>query len=57
MSTGALLRRRDAEASPRVTNIELFLDLLYVFAITRLSEFLYAHRSLRGVVGAGGRWR
>jgi low temperature requirement protein LtrA len=28
---------RDRSGAPRVTNIELFFDLVYVFAVTQLS--------------------
>ena len=43
-----LLRdRRDGRAVP-VTNIELFFDLVYVFAFTQLSGLLYEHLSLSG---------
>jgi low temperature requirement protein LtrA len=41
------LRAPDADEVP-VTNMELFFDLVYVFAITQLSEFLFDHLSLRG---------
>jgi low temperature requirement protein LtrA len=51
--TGAprLLRSRSGEQ--RVTNIELFFDLVYVFAITQLSHFLLAHSTVRGALQAG----
>ena len=35
-----LLRGRRSGEAPRVTNMELFFDLVYVFAITQLSEYL-----------------
>jgi low temperature requirement protein LtrA len=44
------LRARSDEAAPRVTNMELFFDLVYVFAITQLSDFLFAHLSFRGAL-------
>ncbi len=47
-----VLRERSGDASPRVTHMELFFDLVYVFAITQLSDFLFAHRSLRGALEA-----
>jgi low temperature requirement protein LtrA len=37
----------------RVTNIELFFDLVYVFAITQLSHYLLDHANLRGALQAG----
>jgi low temperature requirement protein LtrA len=37
----------------RVTNIELFFDLVYVFAITQLSHYLLGHADLRGALRAG----
>ena len=44
------LRARANDAAPRVTNMELFFDLVYVFAITQLSDFLFAHLSFRGAL-------
>ena len=44
------LRARSDEAAPRVTNMELFFDLVYVFAITQLSDFLFRHLSSRGAL-------
>ena len=42
----------DLEAAPgeeqEVTKIELFFDLIYVFAISQLSEHLLEHRTWRG---------
>jgi low temperature requirement protein LtrA len=48
-STGAgtLLRDRD-EGSQRVTFIELFFDLVYVFAITQLAHLLSGHLTALG---------
>ncbi len=40
-----LLRDRSNGRPARVTNMELFFDLVWVFAFTQLSEFLYEHRS------------
>lgn len=34
----------------RVTQIELFYDLVYVFAVTQLSHFLVTHRSVEGAI-------
>jgi low temperature requirement protein LtrA len=44
------LRARSDDAAPRVTNMELFFDLVYVFAFTQLSEFLFSHLSFRGAL-------
>ena len=49
--TPSLMRKRSGEQ--RVTNIELFFDLVYVFAITQLSHFLLAHATVRGALQAG----
>jgi low temperature requirement protein LtrA len=46
-----LLRHRSGVQ--RVTNIELFFDLVYVFAITQLSHYLLGHADLRGALRAG----
>jgi low temperature requirement protein LtrA len=45
--TKGLLRPRDALGS-RVTFVELFFDLVYVFAITQLSQLLLGHLTIRG---------
>jgi low temperature requirement protein LtrA len=42
-----LLRPRGAHAHARVTNIELFFDLVFVFAVTQLSHTLLAHLGVR----------
>ena len=44
------LRDREAGGSPRVTNMELFFDLVYVFAVTQLSHHLLEHLTARGAV-------
>jgi low temperature requirement protein LtrA len=44
---------RDRSSAQRVTNIELFFDLVYVFAITQLSHYLLGHADLRGALQAG----
>jgi low temperature requirement protein LtrA len=49
-SRAPLFRKRDDEKSQRVTNIELFYDLVFVFAVTQLSHHLEAHLSLIGAV-------
>jgi low temperature requirement protein LtrA len=42
----------DADGGVRVTNMELFFDLVYVFAITQLSDFLFEHESGHGILEA-----
>ncbi|HJU30280.1 MAG TPA: low temperature requirement protein A [Hyphomicrobiaceae bacterium] len=49
MSHGSLLRDRDGEGGGKVTSVELFFDLVFVFAVTQLSHSLLAHFSPRGV--------
>ncbi len=44
-----LMRDRSA-GEQRVTNIELFFDLVYVFAVTQLSHFLLHHRTVTGAL-------
>jgi low temperature requirement protein LtrA len=44
---------RDRSGVQRVTNIELFFDLVYVFAVTQLSHYLLGHSDLRGALQAG----
>jgi low temperature requirement protein LtrA len=44
---------RDRSGSQRVTNIELFFDLVYVFAITQLSHDLLADPTVRGALQTG----
>jgi low temperature requirement protein LtrA len=43
---------RDRAGVQRVTNIELFFDLVYVFAVTQLSHYLLGHADLRGALQA-----
>ena len=45
--TGALLRSRGGHGHARVTNIELFCDLVFVFGVTHLLALLAAF---------GGHW-
>ena len=52
MTGAGLLRTRERTA--RVTNVELFFDLVYVFAVTQLSHYLLDHRSVAGA-GIGPR--
>ncbi len=44
------LMRDRAEGRQRVTNVELFFDLVYVFAVTQLSHYLLQHRTLSGAL-------
>ena len=44
---------RDRSGVQRVTNIELFFDLVYVFAVTQLSHYLLGHPDVRGALQAG----
>jgi low temperature requirement protein LtrA len=44
---------RDRSGLQRVTNIELFFDLVYVFAITQLSHYLLGHATVPGALQAG----
>lgn len=46
------LRRLGPEDSPRVTNMELFFDLVYVFSIIQLSHYLLVHGSWLGALEA-----
>jgi low temperature requirement protein LtrA len=48
---GQLLR--DRSGSHRVTNIELFFDLVYVYAVTQLSHYLLGHSTVPGALQAG----
>lgn len=48
-----MLRDRASGGHARVTYVELFFDLVFVFAITQLSHGLMAHPSLLGLVEAG----
>jgi low temperature requirement protein LtrA len=46
---GGLLRTR-AEGEERVTPLELFFDLVYVFAVTQLSHRLLDHLTMGGTL-------
>jgi low temperature requirement protein LtrA len=48
--THNLLRERGGEESTKVTFVELFFDLVFVFAVTQLSHSLLEHLTLSGVV-------
>ena len=45
-----LLRERGGEQSTKVTFVELFFDLVFVFAVTQLSHSLLEHLTLMGAV-------
>lgn len=45
-----LLRPDDAERADRVTYIELFFDLIFIFALTQLSRYLYENQSWVGAL-------
>jgi low temperature requirement protein LtrA len=45
-----LRRARTDGAHQRVTSVELFFDLVYVFAVTQLSHYLLGHLSLAGAL-------
>ncbi len=44
---------RPRTGSERVTNVELFFDLVYVFAVTQLSHYLLTHATLAGAIRTG----
>jgi low temperature requirement protein LtrA len=44
-----LLRHRGEHSDGRVTTVELFFDLVFVFAVTQLSHALLAHLDLQGL--------
>ena len=46
----SLLRNRNAHEHGRVTMVELFFDLVFVFAVTQLSHTLLDHLSLTGAL-------
>jgi low temperature requirement protein LtrA len=48
-----LLRQRHGSQHHRVEFVELFFDLVFVFAVTQVSHALMAHFSWRGVLEAG----
>jgi len=49
-SPASFLRRRDDPGGARVEMVELFFDLVFVFAVTQLSHGLLADLSPRGAV-------
>jgi low temperature requirement protein LtrA len=44
---------RARSGAERVTNVELFFDLVYVFAVTQISHYLLAHPTVVGALRAG----
>jgi low temperature requirement protein LtrA len=44
---------RPRSGAERVTNVELFFDLVYVFAVTQISHYLLAHPTATGALRAG----
>lgn len=50
---GRMLRERVAGEHARVTTIELFFDLVFVFAVTQLSHSLLAHLTWQGALQTG----
>ena len=49
----SLLRKRDGHAHHRVTYVELFFDLVFVFAVTQLSHGLLEHLTPLGALQFG----
>ncbi|MDJ0348321.1 low temperature requirement protein A [Cryobacterium sp. PH29-G1] len=45
-----LLRPDDSERAHNVTYIELFFDLIFIFALTQLSRYLFDNQSLTGAL-------
>src|SRR3989442_9953270 len=45
-----VLRDRQPGDTPEVTSVELFFDLVYVFAVTQLSLYLREHLTARGAL-------
>ncbi|MET0736273.1 MAG: low temperature requirement protein A [Microbacterium sp.] len=58
--TRDVLRPTDSPRSDRVTYVELFFDLVFVFALTQLSAYLYANQTpigaLEGVIMVCALW-
>jgi low temperature requirement protein LtrA len=48
-----LLRARDSHHEERVGPVELFFDLVFVFAVTQLSHAIILHPNLQGFLQAG----
>jgi len=51
-AAGPRLMRDRSQGQQRVTSVELFFDLVYVFAVTQLSHYLLHHRTLAGALQA-----
>lgn len=51
-SLSNVLRDRRGEEAPEVTTMELFFDVVYVFAVTQLAHHLLVHLTGRGAVEA-----
>ena len=51
--THTLLRRRDGHEGAKVEMVELFFDLVFVFAVTQLSHSLLKNLTLQGAVQVG----
>jgi Bacterial low temperature requirement A protein (LtrA) len=49
-SSASLLRERKDGSEARVGSVELFFDLVFVFAVTQLSHFLLHHLTPLGAV-------
>jgi low temperature requirement protein LtrA len=49
---GLIRARTEGDARQRVSNMELFFDLVFVFAITQLSAFLLGHLTVTGALEA-----
>lgn len=47
-----LQRRRGSGEEQRATNLELFYDLVFVFAITQVSHLILAHLNWMGAIQA-----
>ena len=52
ISSASLLRERKDGSEAKVGPVELFFDLVFVFAVTQLSHFLLHHLTPLGVVQA-----
>jgi low temperature requirement protein LtrA len=50
ISSASLLRERKDGSEARVGSVELFFDLVFVFAVTQLSHFLLHHLTPLGAV-------
>jgi low temperature requirement protein LtrA len=50
MKRSGLLRRRDRQEDAKVAFVELFFDLVFVFAVTQLSHSILNHLSVTGLL-------